>query len=75
MNIFKYIIEHLFKRKKACDTLKLQEQNEVKPSYMDNKTKKDFLKSLKSQVISNKKEIEIKERSGDGFGFKKNISC
>lgn len=67
MNIFKYIIEHLFKKKNTDQTLKLQDA----PSD----TKKEFFKELKSQVVSNKKEIEVTERAGDGFGFKKNISC
>lgn len=74
MNIFKRIFGFLFKKKSnenAYELSLLQEKN----SSINDETKKDFLKSLKSQVISSKKEIEIKERSGDGFGFKKNISC
>lgn len=73
MNIFKRIIENLFKKKNNNEKLALQEEkvqnNDVYSEYQDN-----FLESLKSQVISRKKEIEITERVGDGFGFKKKIS-
>lgn len=74
MNIFKYIFEHLFKKKKACETLKLQEKSEVTQSYIDNEDKNKFLQKLKSQVVSKKKGIEVTERAGDGFGFKNDIS-
>lgn len=73
MNNFKRIIENLFKKKNNNEKLALQEEkvqnNDVYSEYQDN-----FLESLKSQVISRKKEIEITERVGDGFGFKKKIS-
>lgn len=72
MNIFKRIIENLFKKKNNNEKLALQEKvqnNDVYSEYQDN-----FLESLKSQVTSRKKEIEITERVGDGFGFKKKIS-
>lgn len=73
MNIFKRIIENLFKKKNNNEKLALQEEkvqnNDVYSEYQDN-----FLESLKSQVTSRKKEIEITERVGDGFGFKKKIS-
>lgn len=73
MNIFKRIIENLFKKKNNNEKLALQEEkvqnNDVYSEYQDN-----FLESLKSQVTSRKKEIEIIERVGDGFGFKKKIS-
>lgn len=73
MNIFKRIIENLFKKKNNNEKLALQEEkvqnNDVYSEYQDN-----FLESLKAQVTSRKKEIEITERVGDGFGFKKKIS-
>lgn len=73
MNNFKRIIENLFKKKNNNEKLALQEEkvqnNDVYSEYQDN-----FLESLKSQVTSRKKEIEITERVGDGFGFKKKIS-
>lgn len=75
MNIFKYIIEHLLKKENADKTLKLQEKNQVEVSNMYTEGKNELSQKLKSQVIARKKEIEITERVGDGFGFKKNISC
>lgn len=75
MNIFKYIIEHLFKKKSVVQTLKLQGKSETEINDVPSDVKKDFLKELKSQVISEKKEIEVIECAGDGLGFKKNISC
>lgn len=75
MNIFKYIIEHLFKKGNADKTLKLQDKSQVEASSMYAEDKNELSQKLKSQVIARKKEIEITERAGDGFGFKKNISC
>ncbi len=75
MNIFKYILERIFKKKNTNQILKLQEKSKVQTSNMSNEDKQEFLDNLKSQVITSKKNIEIRERIGDGFGFKKNMDC
>lgn len=74
MNIFKRILECLFKKKSSAETLKLQQKREVKTDDKYNEYEGKFFQNLKLQVISRKKDIEITERVGDGFGFKKNIS-
>lgn len=74
MNIFKRILECLFKKKSSAETLKLQQKREVKIDDKYNEYEGKFFQNLKLQVISRKKDIEITERVGDGFGFKKNIS-
>lgn len=74
MNIFKRILECFFKKKSSAETLKLQQKREVKTEDKYNEYEGKFFQNLKLQVISRKKDIEITERAGDGFGFKKNIS-